>query len=299
MTTQGYLLSIVAILLIYPTPVLGFTSLLAFAQRASTIASTAATAKVTTASSIRSATSTTSNLLHYATTPSTSLPASSSSDILQRRKVLLSRTGPYFRVDSSTGDVEFGATVNLTTKLDDGSVTNSVIIAEWLSDEKRVAKAIWDESLLLAKGNSVYQLQLMTLQFVTLQLQPSVTIKMWSSVRPKDGSPVFYLQSVGFEPNLSLLGGGLGKVDAKTLGLEIDVVGQLAPSSSEQGGIKGKITFSTRGVLPPPLRILPEGILQAASDRICQTVADFAIASFQTGARDSYQDFKMTRNDLE
>lgn len=202
-------------------------------------------------------------------------------------------------MDSSTGDVEFGATVNLTTKLDDGSVANSAIIAEWLSDEKRVAKAIWDESLLLAKGNSVYQLQLMTLQFVTLQLQPSVTIKMWSSVRPKDGSPVFYLQSVGFEPNLSLLGGGLGKVDAKTLGLEIDVVGQLAPSSSEQGGIKGKITFSTRGVLPPPLRILPEGILQAASDRICQTVADFAIASFQTGARDSYQDFKMTRNDLE
>ena len=294
MKKRGYLLTIVVILLICSSPVLGFTTLPAFAER--TLAFTAATLTGgTTATFTGSATRSPSKLLHYATTPSTSLPASSSSDILQRRKVLLSRTGPYFRVDSSSGDVEFGATVNLMTKLDDESVANSAIVAEWLSDEKRVAKAIWEESLLFSKGNSVYELQLMTLQFVTLQLQPSVTIKMWSSVRPTDGSPVFYLQSVGFEPNLSLLGGGLGKVDAKTLGLEIDVVGQLAPSSSDLGGVKGKITFSTRGVLPIPLRILPEGILQAASDRICQTVADFAIASFQTGARDSYQEFKMSR----
>ena len=215
--------------------------------------------------------------------------SAASSDMLQRRKKLLSRNGPYFQLSPSEGTVEFGSTATLVTKLDDDSQENNSMIAEWLSDERRVATSIWDENLLEEKGNSVYELKVMKLQFVTLQLQPSVDVKMWTRPRP-DGVPVFYLQSVGFEPNVQILPGVA--IDAKTLGIVIEVVGQLAPDG--KGGVTGKITFQTSGNLPLALRILPESILKAASDTVNQTITKFIIKSFQTGAISKYRDFRQS-----
>lgn len=221
--------------------------------------------------------------------------ASAASEIQKRRKSLLSHNGPYFQLDSSTGNIEFGTTINLVTTLEDETVPDtkdeSQLVLEWLSDEKRVATSIWDETLIEEKGNSIYQLKVMKLQFVSLQLQPSVDVKMWTAIRPSDGAPVFYLQSVGYDPNVQVMAMTIDAETArKVLNIRIEVVGQLAPDF--QGGVTGKIAFRTSGTLPPPLRLLPESILKAASESIHDTIAQFAIQSFQTGAREKFRDFR-------
>jgi hypothetical protein len=213
-----------------------------------------------------------------------------------RRKELLSRNGPYFKLDRFQGGrVEFGSTAKLVTKLledDDDDTPNPEGIAEWLFDGRGLAMSIWDEELMTDLGNSVYRLQVMKLQFVTIQLSPSVDMQMWTQKRKEDGSPLFLLQSVGFDPNIELLP-GVG-VSASSLGLTIEVSGQLR-ASKDGRGVTGLISFATTGALPPPMRLLPEPLLKLASDTINETIVQFAIQSFQKGAIQNYKEFQKAR----
>jgi hypothetical protein len=97
-----------------------------------------------------------------------------------RRQELLSRSGPYFQLNRRTGDVGFGATAQLATKLqqlndDSDGLNNPDDISKWLSDSdgRGLALSIWDPDLITDLGNSVYRLQTMDLQFVTIKLSPS------------------------------------------------------------------------------------------------------------------------------
>ncbi|KAL3930093.1 MAG: hypothetical protein SGARI_004580 [Bacillariaceae sp.] len=110
----------------------------------------------------------------------------------------------------------------------------------------------------------------MPLQFVTLQLQPAV-------------------DSLGFEPNLQILPGM--SVTAESLGLQLEVVGDLRPTVDGKG-VTGKICFQSKGALPPPLRLVPESALKLAANSINDTVVKFAISSFQKGARQKYAEYK-------
>jgi hypothetical protein len=203
----------------------------------------------------------------------------------QRRSTLLGRNGPYFQLNRMTGKVEFGSTANLVTQLD--KTGSQELIAGWLSDERRVALSIWDPKLIKELGDSVYQLQIMTLQFVTIQLSPTVDVKMWTE---NDSElPVFSLHSMSFDPNLQILP-GIG-VSAQSLGIVIEVAGELRPTQ-DGTGVTGRISFQTRGDLPPPMRLLPETVLKAASDSINETVSRFAVRSFQRGAAAKYGEFR-------
>jgi len=234
-------------------------------------------------SSISTLTTTTSNIR----TNDVSLHAYAS----KSRDTILRRNGTYFKLNRFSGKVEFGSTANLITTFDKNDA-NDEIIKEWLSDEKRIALSIWDEKLLTDLGNSVYRLQLMTLQFVTLQLAPSVDTRMWIEKGNDGKTPVFKLQSIDFDPNIELLPGI--NVSAKSLGIQIEVVGELRPSKDGKG-VEGRIGFVSGGDLPPPMRLLPEPALKSASDLICKTVNDFAIMSFQNGARKKYKEFVAMR----
>jgi len=204
-----------------------------------------------------------------------------------RRNELLARNGPYFKLNRFEGAVEFGSSAKLVTNLD--SNPNPTGISDWLSDGRGLALSIWDEKMMKDLGNSLYRLQTMKLQFVTIQLAPSVDVQMWTSPDPKTGEPVFSLQSVDFDPNIQLLP-GVG-LKASSLGIQIDVVGELR-SSSDGKGVTGSISFSTSGNLPPPLRILPERPLRIASDVINDTVVSFAVDSFRKGATRKYREFQ-------
>jgi Protein of unknown function (DUF1997) len=203
-----------------------------------------------------------------------------------RRHELLSRNGPFFRLDRTAGKIEFGATANLVTRLGSDADTDSVF--SWLRDESSLALSIWDPSLISDIGNSLYRLQVMKLQFVTLELAPWVDVEM-KTVADANGSPVFKVQSVRFDPNISLLPGM--RISAEALGIVIEVSGELKPTSDGQG-VTGGIAFQTTGQLPLPMRLLPEPVLRVASDSINQTIVDFAIRSFQQGATSNFREFR-------
>jgi hypothetical protein len=177
--------------------------------------------------------------------------------------------------------------------------SNQESIATWLEDERRVATSIWDPNLMKELGGSMYQLQLMTLRFVTIQLSPSVDVQMWIDVEEQKSSdngsgvlslPAFKLQSVSFDPNVQIFP-GIG-LTAEQLGIQISVVGELRPSADGRG-VTGQIGFVSGGDLPPPLRLAPEGLLKTASRTITKTVADFAVRSFQDGASAKYREFML------
>lgn len=223
---------------------------------------------------------------------STSLAATTRPPSADRRQALLARNGPFFSLDRFKGKIEFGATANLVTVLEksasaQGSSADDICV--WLQDERSLALSIWDENLMQERGDSVYRLQVMTLQFVTLQLAPWVDVQMKTTVDPVSQQPVFTVQSVGYDPNIQLLPGM--RISADTLGIEIEVAGELRPSADGKG-VTGGIAFQTTGLLPPPMRILPEQVLKAASDAINQTIVNFAIASFQEGATSKYREFQ-------
>jgi len=209
------------------------------------------------------------------------------SKTLQTDKIL-QRKGQHFVLDKFKGRVEFGTTADLITSLPSPStntdVSSSSMIAKWLNDERRVALSIWDPKLIKEIGASKYRLQMMKLQFVTLELRPTVDVDMWTEGSPEN--PTFYLESGDFNPNVQILPG----ISINSLDIQIKVVGTMEVSSDGKG-VTGKIGFVSSGMLPPPLRLLPESAVQKATELINNTVKRFAITSFQKGAVLEYRKF--------
>lgn len=217
-----------------------------------------------------------------------------------RRKELLQRDGPYFTLDKRSGKIEFGAATKLVTDLSGNPNVDKVSIENWLGDNdgKGLALSIWDEKLMTVLPNSVYRLQTMPLKFVTLELQPSVDLQMYTQPAGKNRAgrelpPIFKLNSVGFETNLRLLP-GLGIISSEALGIFIEVAGDLRPSEDGKG-VTGKISFQTKGLLPTPLRILPSRALKLAAKTINDTIVNFAVKSFEKGAIQKYDEFMRER----
>ncbi len=221
---------------------------------------------------------------------SSSLYASSKSKYASpNRSKILRRKGEHFDLNRFSGRVEFGYTASLVTSLPNSDPSS---IDEWLSDERRVAMSIWDEKLMKELGDGKYRLQLMPLQFVTIRLSPTVDNYMWTEV-DSNGQSMFQLQSVDFDPNIEILPGI--NIPPSSLGIDIEVVGELYPNKNGKG-VEGKIGFVSSGNLTPPMRLLPEPALKSASNVICKTISDFAIRSFQKGAREKYEQFRTNKS---
>ncbi|GMH99759.1 hypothetical protein TrVE_jg3922 [Triparma verrucosa] len=213
------------------------------------------------------------------------------------RKEVLTRKGPHFVLDRSTGSIEFGATVKLKTELD--APPNSSLVNSWLLDIESVSSALWDPNLSEklpsppdSPPNSVlYRLSLITLQFFTLTLSPTVDCLLQTRSSP---TPIFYLTSISFDPNVTLLPGMT--VKASDLSIEIDVVGQMK-STSPSTGCVGAIGFQTRGILPPPLRVLPERVLRDGVGLINDRIVEFARGNFEKGARKNFKEWRKGREE--
>ncbi|EED93089.1 predicted protein [Thalassiosira pseudonana CCMP1335] len=218
---------------------------------------------------------------------STQLSAKPRKSWTQReRSTILSRTGEYFTLDRFSGKVEFGSSSNIRTNLDNSSLGS---ITKWLSNDRAIAMSIWDEKLITEVEPQVYRLKLMTLMFVTIQLAPHVDVRMWTEgTNTDETATTFKLESVAFDPNIQILP-GVG-VSADSLGILIDVVGELYPSKDGRA-VEGKIGFVTKGELPPPMRLLPEQALKGSLSTINRTITKFAMDSFQQGARTKYRQF--------
>lgn len=201
----------------------------------------------------------------------------------RERDAILGRDGEYFKLNRMSGQIAFGSSSRIKTALD-GADEDS--IRRWLSNDEQIAMSIWDPKLIKQLEPKVYRLRLMTLMFVTIQMSPSVDMKMYT-----DEKGSFKLESVAFDPNIQILP-GVG-VSADSLGILIDVVGELYPSEDGRG-VDGKIGFVTSGELPPPMRLLPEQALKSSLSTINRTITNFATSSFQKGARSEYRQFVLS-----
>ena len=199
----------------------------------------------------------------------------------KERDAILSRNGEYFELNRMNGDISFGSSSRIQTTLDGADIST---VRKWLSSDEQIAMSIWDEKLITKLEPKVYRLKLMTLMFVTIQLAPHVDVNMYTD----DEKGSFNIESVAFDPNIQILP-GVG-VSADSLGILIDVVGELYPSKDGKG-VDGKIGFVTSGNLPPPMRLLPEQALKGSLSTINRTITNFAVSSFQSGARAKFREF--------
>ena len=242
------------------------------------------------------------NLSSSSTTGNKGTQLTKRGDKFRRQKILdppnKSRDGHNFKLDRFRGTISFGYTADLVTQLPmpskNANVSNKDLINDWLSDAERIAFAIWDENLIKELKKQYYRLQLITLKFVTIELSPFVDVLMWSEKEPNNNNDIaFFLESMDFNPNVSILPGL--QFNADSLGIQIDVAGELRVSSDGKG-ITGKIGFTTSGELPPPLRILPESALKTAASVINKQIADFAVRSFQKGAIKEFKKYLKERD---
>lgn len=237
---------------------------------------------------------------------SSALGATTNFKATKNRNEILKSNGSHFALNRVAGTVEFGATTKLVTRLVGPPTASSnpetrnkdrILIEKWLSDERRIANSIWKPELLTDLGGSVYRLQLMTLQFVTIQLAPHVDTAMWVDSEPSSSSsssttiPVFKLQSIDFDPNIQLLP-GLPGITPESLGINIEVVGELRPSPDGRS-VSGVIGFRSGGKLPTPMRLMPEGVLRGAGKIIDNTVIGFVSRAFERGAADNFRRFRL------
>jgi hypothetical protein len=220
--------------------------------------------------------------------PSSRLYATVSQPTDGRRKELMDRNGPFFLLERMKGTIAFGATANLVTQLDSKASAKDDITL-WLQDERGLALSIWDKKLIQEMGDSVYRLQVMPLRFVTMVMQPWVDVRMKTTIDPATQEPIFTVQSVNFDPNIEIMPGM--RISSASLGVLIEVAGELRPSANGKG-VTGCVAFQTKGKLPPPMRLLPEPALKAASDTINRTIVNFVVKNFEKGAIEMYQDFQ-------
>lgn len=199
--------------------------------------------------------------------------------------------GDIFKLNPFSGRIEFGNAGSAAIKLDNGDEES---ITRWLKDVKQVALSIWDTDMIKELGNDVFQLDLMTLQLVTIQLKPSVDVKMWTEeIDTVDGGKrtVFKLQSVGFDPNIQVL--PFVGVPDDALKLEVEVAGELYVDKDGKG-LSGRIGFISTGNLPPPMRMVPEPVLRAAITTINRTVSAFAILGFERGVTQNFSKYLLS-----
>lgn len=220
---------------------------------------------------------------------------------------MLSRNGPYFALDRSTGKIEFGATANLVTPLpvDATNDVNYCSIDDWLIQpnvSRDIVYSIWDPKLVTEIDKNTFQLQIMTLRFVTITLRPTVNVRM-ETIQPSTAAsgsnsnkPQFIVQSINFNPNLQLVPGM--NFNAQSMGIVIEVVGLLQSSSSSSGSsssnnnLVGTITFTTSGLLPLPLRIVPSNVLKATSNTINTTIMNVVVSNFQKSITQNYEQYR-------
>jgi len=201
------------------------------------------------------------------------------------QKRVLTNTGDIFTL-SPTGAIEFGNTLSLSTPLlssPDPSLLNSFI-----SDPARVMASLWDPKLKTELSPTSFTLKLLSIDFISFSLAPSVTVAVSTSTT-SSGATIFRMHSTSFEPNISLLPNL--KITADQLNLAIDLVGQLRVARDGKS-IVGGMGYVVSGTLIGPTKFIPKTLLSSASSAINKRTTTDARSSFESGVRKQLAIFK-------
>lgn len=141
----------------------------------------------------------------------------------------------------------FHASQSLDLRVPDAAIS----IEHYLKQPRRLVQAITDPQRIQSLGGGVYRLSLRPITFLTVRVQPTVDIKVWT-----DDGGTLHLQSVASRVH---------GIPFMNHGFALDLVGRLTPvHHPQQTQLRGRADLAVRVEVPPPLNLMPETVLQSA-----------------------------------
>jgi Protein of unknown function (DUF1997) len=133
-------------------------------------------------------------------------------------------------------------------------------IQHYLRQPQRLVSALVDPTRYEQLGEDVFRLKMRPLSFLTVSLQPTVDMRIWSV-----SNGTINLRSVGCE---------IRGVDYINQRFNLDLKGYLSPRQISTGAylLEGKADLEVQVELPPPLAFTPTAILEAAGNGLLKSV---------------------------
>lgn len=132
-------------------------------------------------------------------------------------------------------------------------------IQHYLRQPQRLIRALADPSRIEQLSSECFRLKMRPLNFLTLSIQPTVDMRVWSDA---DGS--VHLRSVGCEIR------GVEYINQR---FKLDLVGRLMPQEvNGKNYLKGRADLQVQVDLPPPLRFTPKSIVEATGNGLLRSV---------------------------
>jgi Protein of unknown function (DUF1997) len=133
-------------------------------------------------------------------------------------------------------------------------------IQHYLRQPQRLVNALVDPARYEQLAEDVFRLKMRPISFLTVSLQPTVDMRIWSV-----SNGTIYLRSVGCE---------IRGVDYINQRFSLDLKGYLSPRQTSAGTylLEGKADLVVQVELPPPLSFTPTAILEAAGNGLLKSV---------------------------
>lgn len=169
---------------------------------------------------------------------------------VERRSLLL--------IDPHRMNVQFQATQSVQLAVHEQGVP----IHHYLRQPQRLIRALVDPSRTEQLGTDVFRLKMRSLNFMMLNVQPTVDLRLWVG-----SNGAIYLQSVGCQIR------GNDYINQR---FHLDLFGQLhahPPTHPHNATtLAGQADLSVSVDLPPPLWLTPRPILEATGNRLLHSV---------------------------
>lgn len=134
----------------------------------------------------------------------------------------------------------------------------AIPIQHYLRQPQRLVKALVDSSRVEQLSEECFRLKMRPLAFMTLKIQPTVDLKVWT-----EPNGTVHLQSVACEIR------GIEYINQR---FALNLEGYLSPCSLEGTSLQGKADLSVQVDLPYPFSLTPKPILEATGNGLLKSV---------------------------
>jgi hypothetical protein len=132
-------------------------------------------------------------------------------------------------------------------------------IQHYLRQPQRLVNALVDQKRIQQLSEEVFRLKMRPLSFMSLSIQPTVDMRVWSA-----SNSTIYLRSVGSE----ILG-----IEYINQRFSLNLRGYLSPHQLTNGTrLEGRADLEVQIELPPPFSLTPKPILEATGNSLLKSV---------------------------
>jgi len=134
-----------------------------------------------------------------------------------------------------------------------------VPIQHYLRQPHRLVNALAVSSRIAPLGDDLFRLTMRSLSFMTVSIQPTVDLRVWS-----DADGTVHLRSQRCEIR------GIEYINQR---FSLTLVGKLQPVTMHgKTWVRGRADLEVRVDIPPPLAFTPQGILEATGNGLLKSV---------------------------